>query len=298
MFWSKDCATNNCYGVPLYRLLETGTETKNGSSPPFIRMAGTSTYQRFQLTANNGVYYIDTTKTLEEQRNTGSFSPSGLGSGFNVFESGETYYVFFVFAKDTTKQEYQLFVGPGFKSPEPTNDEVFLTRMSLTDLTPTKQDEAAWKSSGWSKTYNPDTGILTVDVKMTNFKDALSPTHFSTSGLCKPNTFCNVRDNKCAFVGTLTDYPVQKTDKDFAPGAGQVCGTWAVKDLDCPIGGCFGFGVKFPTGFDAATKPAPPTKGTCFPKDNDWTTPGFVITKNAGSQCTYTSVASGDFCSK
>jgi hypothetical protein len=256
-------------------------------------MAGTSTYQRFQLTANNGVYYIDTTKTLSDQK-TENFTPSPLAHNVNVFKSGETYYVFFVFAKDTTKQEYQLFVGPGF-STEPTNDQVFLTRMSLTDLTPTKQDAGVWTQSGWKKTYNDATGILTVDVDMKTFKAELTPTNFSTSGLCKPDTFCSVT-SKCAFVGTVTDYPVQKTDKDFASSAGQVCDTWAVKDLDCPIGGCFGFGVKFPTGFDAATKPAQPSKGMCFPKDMDWTTPGFVKTTNAGAQCTYTSVPSGNFC--
>jgi hypothetical protein len=32
----------------------------------------------------------------------------------NVFAAGKQYHVFFVYAKQSTKQTYQIWVGPGF----------------------------------------------------------------------------------------------------------------------------------------------------------------------------------------
>src|SRR5258708_39522330 len=125
---------------------------------------------------------------------------------------------------------------------------------------------------------------------MTNFKQELTPTNFPSSGFCQPATVCQGSSGKCAFVGTASDYPVQNTDMAFKTSAGKVCGTWAVKDLDCPKDGCLGFGVKLSGKFEEEIRrnpPKPPAPAVCFPNNCDWTKPGFVTTTNAGQQCTF-----------
>jgi hypothetical protein len=51
------------------------------------------------------------------------------------------------------------------------------------------------------------------------------------------------------------------------PDADAVC-AWAVKDVDCPDGGCFGFGVTMSSSFtyDVDQRPAP----TAFPTTGPW----------------------------
>ncbi|MBS0640334.1 MAG: hypothetical protein JSS43_10705, partial [Proteobacteria bacterium] len=162
--WSRDCGNPACFGVPLYRQRLTdrsgdgsGREWQLWSSStygcdkdadkdicdfPFIRMAGTGTWQRSTLTAYNGVYYIDTTRAPFKQpdRNGrkiwGQHDDPALGlpndpsaayvecaerrdfpnfvcspRSVNVFKAGETYNVLFVFATERLKQTYQLYVG-------------------------------------------------------------------------------------------------------------------------------------------------------------------------------------------
>src|SRR4029077_1047569 len=66
---------------------------------PFIRMAGVNGWQRSVMTAKNGSYYIDTTVSKETQlTSTDLIEPAGARR-INVFGKGQTYYVFFLFAK-------------------------------------------------------------------------------------------------------------------------------------------------------------------------------------------------------
>ena len=57
--WNSDCTNGMCYGVPLYRQGLTSQEQQPGREQS-IRMMGANLWQRSTLTANNGVYYIDT----------------------------------------------------------------------------------------------------------------------------------------------------------------------------------------------------------------------------------------------
>ncbi len=105
--WDEDCANQNCYGVPLYR-----ENVLTGEKATPIRLMGQSKFQRSSLTTNNNTYYIDTTPSKNAQLN-----PPGINPGIshvNVFIKNQTYYVFLLFAKFTTKQTYDLYVGPGF----------------------------------------------------------------------------------------------------------------------------------------------------------------------------------------
>jgi cell migration-inducing and hyaluronan-binding protein len=152
--WSRDCANESCYGVPLYRQLLTGNDGQDGkprtrewerwfdakcnesrNTPqcrwPFMRMAGENFYQRNTLTVNHGTYFIDTSvprevqfgdptkKTPGEQFN--NITPCDVADqdrckprSVNVFKADETYYVFFLYAKQSTEQTYQIYVGNGF----------------------------------------------------------------------------------------------------------------------------------------------------------------------------------------
>ena len=73
-----------------------------------IRMAGADTGQRQTMTVNNGLYYLDTSVPEEIQQK--------VATHVNGFRKGRKYLVFFVYAKDTTRQTYQIYVGTKFDS--------------------------------------------------------------------------------------------------------------------------------------------------------------------------------------
>ena len=100
--WWSDCTTGTCYGVPLYRQGLIRGESSDATQA--IRMMGGNLWQRSTLTANNGVYYLDTAAGPVKQ----------MASPFkNIFEASRTYYLLFVYATQTTHQVYQLWLGAG-----------------------------------------------------------------------------------------------------------------------------------------------------------------------------------------
>ena len=114
--WWSDCTTGTCYGVPLYRQGLISGESSDATQA--IRMMGGNLWQRSTLTANNGVYYVDTASGPVKQ----------MASPFkNIFEASRTYYLLFVYATPTTHQVYQLWLGPGLPIDYP-DTNVFLTR--------------------------------------------------------------------------------------------------------------------------------------------------------------------------
>jgi cell migration-inducing and hyaluronan-binding protein len=109
--WDKVCEDPSCYGVPLYR--QNLVSSDNGAAP-YIRMAGQGTWQRSSLTVNNGIYYIDSAVSQATQQKWGA-------GNYNVFQAGQTYYTFLLFAKPTTIQTYQIYVGANFNPADPAN---------------------------------------------------------------------------------------------------------------------------------------------------------------------------------
>ncbi len=101
--WNADC-TAGCYGVPLYRQYLTGPESTVTNPNVKIRMMGPAIAGRINLTVTHGQYYIATTDGAEAQKNAALK---------NIFQAGQTYYVFLIYAKPTTKQTYQMYVGQG-----------------------------------------------------------------------------------------------------------------------------------------------------------------------------------------
>ena len=300
--WNLTCETPDCTGIPLYREYQTGTEhaapTPTGQSTPttqFIRMAGEGVGQRSSLTINNGSYYVDTT-TLE----TGPASS-------NPFVGGNTYDVFFIFAKQETQQTYQMYVGPNLGSNFPANNVSAIRVLIGTGNVPFNQTSSAWPQN-WTRTYDSTSGLLTVTTDMSGFSDLIGyypPMAASAkTGLCQPSTFCswNASGNSCGCSANSLDYPILTTDPNFWNECDSVCQTWAVKDLDCPTGGCYGFSVTFPAGFNATPSTNPLPTPNCFPEDADWTRPfdnsaGFdPADQEVGGACYYSSTPPSDFC--
>src|SRR5262249_29872834 len=101
--WTKACSNSACYGVPLYRLFLTPDEFKQNPRPrPVVRMQGQSLYQRSTLSVNNGKYFIDTTVSQQTQEKANS-ATANTPKSLNVFRAGDTYYVFLLWAKASTR---------------------------------------------------------------------------------------------------------------------------------------------------------------------------------------------------
>src|SRR5208283_4114655 len=103
--WNYNGANNQTYGPLLYRQLLTPGET----TPTFIKMMSQDTGQRSTLAPNNGVYYLDTTVDENTQRAAGAVNLS-------VFEPGKTYHVFTLFAKPSSLETFQVFIGKGLSN--------------------------------------------------------------------------------------------------------------------------------------------------------------------------------------
>ena len=322
--WSRECSNPACYGVPLYRQFLTGTGTSSADATreakrwfdndcnldqtsekcrwPFARMGGQSTYQRSTMTVNLGTYYLDTTVKKDTQRKepfttivpcdlkpTGACQPRSV----NEFQKGQTYYMFFLYAKRATKQTYQIYVGPGFNM----DTDLKAMRANLNSLPVSRVDPADWPAA-WEKHYNDAVacknskpfsltcGILQVTIDMKDQADLdLKP----KNGLCLPHTFCksadgDTGDGPCGCALTDNDplvkaSPVITVDGQKTTSIQQecqrTCKVWAVKDLDFPTTGPLGFSFKMPNDPDGqglAHRPVP----EFFPATADTSKPDWL----------------------
>ena len=255
--WAVDCATPACYGVPLYRQLLTGSEKTSGAAPA-IRMAGQHVSQRSTLTANRGAYYVDTTVSQATQSAWSSIPPANL----NVFQAGGSYYVFLVFAKPTTTQTYQLYVGPGFDVT--TGVWASQANIKVVPVQFTPPGQVSWPST-WQRTYDATKGVLTVTMSM-SFGDFRTQYAAGRQGGCQPASFCgwNAASSTCQCTLQPGDDLYEVCTEKNSAGDDAVC-AWAVKDVDCPSGGCFGFGVTLTSGFTTDPSPDPRPAAACFP---------------------------------
>ena len=324
-FWSQGCTTPACYGAPLYRQYLTGTGTNSNDATreakrwfdnckldrttpqcrwPFVRMGGQADYQRSTLTANHGVYYLDTSISLNTQK-TENFTTASPRS-FSVFQGGQTYYMYFLYVKPATRLTFQIYVGPGFNLDTGLAAvRSALEVMPMSAITPFSPWPAAWE-----KHYNDavacagfgdlNCGILQVTV---DFKDIGDITPLPKNGLCKPDTFCTASGDSCG-CALKADDPLLIADPSFLGHCQQVCSSWAVKVLDFPPGGVYGFSFTLPARFvpddkGQAHRPVPaifPT--TPSAGKPDWLTK-FVRTSikpdnAAGGTCYYPQVPGTD----
>lgn len=280
--WGDSCSTasgpTSCYGVPLYRQYLTEQEFAQYShnpvayNRPTVRMMGQGNGQRSTLTVNHGKYYLDDQVTLNTQQNAKT-------AEWNIFFPNTTYYVYFVYAKPSLDQMYQMFVGYGLnKQTVESSVQPFRANFPSDAFTFT----AAGGSSFLDVSYddrtqaNGGTGLVTVHVHLDAYASEFAG---DIPQFCQPTTYCQANGNSC----------------ECAPGSGctdnSVC-AWAIKDMDCPIKGCFAFGITTPNSFQTgvATTPPVPQKFTDDPnyKENWDTQYKLVDSTIAGDQCHYT----------
>jgi hypothetical protein len=214
---------------------------------------------------------------------------------WNVFRKGGTYYVFLVFAKPTTKQTYDIYVGTGFDPAK--KEQLWLTRVELPSSyefktpQPFPQDQV---------TYNKSTGILSVTLDMSKFPKFASEYAKEKENQCQPKTFCQwidspgVGEDNCQCAQSKFSPPTPNFQSAECTTTKGIYG-WATKDTDCPKGGCYGFGVKLTGNFQTSDNPPTPAPQNvaCLtrplmppplsPYDVSWT-----LTTNS-SACNYSS---------
>ena len=252
--WDSECSNQACFGVPLYRLYQTGSERpadpKLRKLPEFIRMAGMNICQRETMSVNHGRYYVDLTASPATQAKPLA-NLGGLSLKKNIFVGGKTYDFFLVYAKKNTEQTYQMFVGWKF-DPE---TGVKLIRANTVNapfvVCPTAGPEkckdvpVGGDNTTLTKSYDSSTGILTVTLNLSAFADDFK---VAAKNLCLPETFCEFSPSgqcvgKSGGLGNLTY--AERT---------ITCGR-AGEDVDCPNHGCVGFQVTLPAagkeGFEA-----------------------------------------------
>jgi hypothetical protein len=267
--WSLECTNENCFGVPMYRqnLLEGERELeRNGKSPTGpIRLAGQSTYNRSVLSPNNGVFYVDTTASDATQK---SWSPN---PNVNVFQPSTNYYLFMLFAKAKTAQTYQIYVGTPFDP----NTDVWATRADTKSqpVTFSPPQNMAWPP-GWGRSYDSAKGVLTVTMNM-GFPEFATNYNGAFKENCKPASFCTWTESRGnPQGGTCGCTPSGRyfgLCSDTNTAGENVC-AWSQKDVDCPVGGCYGIGFKTGSTFvyDPAPAANPRPARACFPKDAAW----------------------------
>ncbi|MCL4244766.1 MAG: hypothetical protein KJ002_06505 [Candidatus Dadabacteria bacterium] len=292
-FWQSDCGSSFCYGVPLYRQFLNQSEAVSEAKPQ-IRMMGMNFFQRSNLTANNGKYYIDTTVSRENQRSGMLLAPLQKPS-FNVFTGhtgGEEYNVVLIFAKETTKQTYQIYVGTDrdTSTPEKFNELVYAIRTPLKQSRPLDVTPANWPAKWIRKWLNddPSTGILEVTIDLSDFKTEFDA---ARKDRCQPESFCawtgDEATGTCGCSEELkTTNPAlyDECTKSLGDNKNNIC-SWAVRAIDCPEGGCYGFAFTLPAGYNPPAQPIAPPEAACFPDNSDWNVNFSPVSMETAGSC-------------
>jgi cell migration-inducing and hyaluronan-binding protein len=245
-------------------------------------MMGQGTGQRSNLTMNHGSYYLDTTVSAKVQGATGA-------TNLNVFLKDQSYYVYLLYAKASTHQQYSLYIGKNYSEADA------LAKVTTGLVNPFKGTKPVFipgtgSTPEWitSKTYDPKTGFITVAIDLAE-QESIFEKDLSDS--CRPETYCSVHtDGMCG----------------CKPGSNckhnSVC-SWGPKQPDCPVAGCFGFAVKMPSDFDSSkfAKPIATPKPIHFSGDSGsdpYFASGNIVFYNvpekvSGAQCFYSKPPTG-----
>ncbi len=205
----------------------------------------------------------------------------------NIYFPNETYYTYVVYAKPSLDQTYQMFVGYGLNK-ETVIASVKQFRVILNDqnyvFNPADSDPAFLSVDYDDKPQNMGgTGLVTIRVSLS--LTAASKMHYEdefsgdTKAFCQPRSYCapdEGDDTKCVCA------------PDTACTDDSVC-RWGINDIDCPLAGCFAFGITMPGTFSTGLA-KPPVLGKFSQDPNyNWTIPFKTVGSDvAGKQCTYT----------
>jgi hypothetical protein len=209
---------------------------------PGIRMMGQATGQRSTMSMSHGSYYVDTTV------------PAATQGYSNVFQAGQTYWFYVLYAKPSLHQTYSMYIGKNLSE----NDAVALVQTGLMEpthnvFTPGLGPDA---TSDWitAKNYDPSTGVLSIIIDLGEQSNVLTKDKVN---FCQPTSYCSYINDSCQCN------PNNSECKD-----NSVC-SWGTKEIDCPVAGCFAFSVKMPDGFQTGGAPIPPPDPVLFSKGAD-----------------------------
>jgi len=288
--WAHECTNPSCRGVPLYREYLDGDET---GTQPQIRMMGQDKAQRSTLTVNHGAYYIDTTQNCTSQGGCSTCPPDPNNSNNclvtgssrqTIFEAGQTYYMFFIYAKPSTRQTYDIYVGPKLVDQ--------LTVTPIRAYLPGNMQFHTVTGGGWITTKtDKTTGTVRVTVDLSGEQSVFDK---SVTNFCQPTTFCSMKTVQGKQTcGCSAGNSNCTNDADCA---------WGTEQLDCPMDpdfpsqmGCYGFAFTMPPGFEAPQTPVPPPASLFVPyTDNPYFQKGNVTFTNSvaksGGACDYSTV--------
>jgi len=235
------------------------------------------------MTVNHGLYYVDLTASSKTQ-NAWPGLP-GRPPTKNVFVGGKTYDFFLLYAKKDTEQTYQMYVGPEFDP----DTAVKLIRVNIANA-PFVISSGTGNQTTLTKKYERATGILTVTLNLSAFTNDFAS---AAKDLCVPKTFCDWNGSKC--VGKVGFGNLMPKERNIA------C-SYAGKDVDCPTGGCVGFQVTLPKGFQADDRTAKPgffselKLKQCFPKDANWNVTPVKADSEVAGTCYQAPMKPPDFC--
>ena len=276
--WAADCTTQSCRGVPLYREYLTDTEFSNNTRPQ-IRMMGQSIFQRSTLSLNRAHYFVDTTQTCTSQGGCPKCTEveNGMckefaGSPFNptVFVGGHTYYMYVLYATPTTKQTYDIYVGPGATQSGLNVSAVYVNPNGYQFTNPT---DSSYVQPDYTKLGD---GILSVTMDLTG-----QGTLFSNAKqfFCRPKSYCSVNNGVCG---------CNPANKDCDPSANDC--SWGPNDIDCPVDPnnpdlvhCFGFKFTLPAAFLSTSPLKPPDSLFSHFTDDGYFKAGIVTFDNGKS---------------
>jgi len=122
--------------------------------------------------------------------------------------------------------------------------------------------------------YNKDTGVLTVNVDLSNQEDLEVK---NRGDFCQPTTYCAWDSSNytcgCKFVGVCKNGSSCQKGGGCSDGStctnatgctdDEVCAL-ATKELDCPVAGCYGFRITMPASFEAVQQASLPPAPTTF----------------------------------
>src|SRR5262249_27603775 len=149
-----------------------------------------------------------------------------------------------------TKQTYDLYVGPGFDKDSTEN--LWVTRIKLPGSYEFEKAGSIPDAKN-NVSYNASTGLLSVTLDMSKVKvgnETFADLYAAAQkNQCQPKTFCKweaeplAGQDKCQCAESIFSPPSPDFQKNECTPTKGICG-WAIADVDCPRGGCFGFGVK------------------------------------------------------